>query len=104
MVIATWRPIVGLLEALSYIALMGIAMPLKYIWDQPQAVSVVGMVHGVLWSAYMLLVFTAWQREVITLRWAALLAGLSLIPIGPLLVDGRLRSAADSQPQPQPAG
>jgi integral membrane protein len=40
--------IVAFLEGVSYLVLLGIAMPLKYIAGIPQAVRVVGMAHGVL--------------------------------------------------------
>ena len=43
---------VGLTEAVSYMLLVGVAMPLKYIWGQPQAVRVVGMIHGILFILF----------------------------------------------------
>jgi integral membrane protein len=44
---------IGTLEAISFLILLGLAMPLKYIWGYPQAVSVVGMAHGVLFILYL---------------------------------------------------
>ena len=44
----------SLIEAVSYVVLLGIAMPLKYAAGMPLAVSVCGMIHGVL---FMLLVW-----------------------------------------------
>jgi hypothetical protein len=40
-----------LIEGLSLLLLLGVAMPLKYLADQPLAVRYVGLVHGVLWLA-----------------------------------------------------
>jgi integral membrane protein len=40
--------ILALVEGASLVALIGIAMPLKYFADLPEAVRVVGMAHGIL--------------------------------------------------------
>lgn len=46
--------LVALLEGLSLIALVFIAMPLKYYWDKPEAVKIIGMAHGVLFVLYVI--------------------------------------------------
>ncbi len=46
--------LIALLEGLSLIALVFIAMPLKYYWDNPHAVKIVGMAHGVLFIFYVI--------------------------------------------------
>ena len=48
---------VALLEGISLIVLMGIAMPLKYVWDQPEAVRIVGWIHGILFIVYIWILF-----------------------------------------------
>ena len=48
--------IVGFLEGISYLALLGVCMPLKYIWGIPEATAVVGMAHGILFIIYCVLV------------------------------------------------
>jgi len=50
--VKTFR-IISILEALSFLALLGIAMPLKYIWDMPEMVRIVGMAHGILFVLYI---------------------------------------------------
>lgn len=45
--------IVGWLEGVSYLLLLGVAMPLKYGLDMPGMVRVVGMAHGILFMAYV---------------------------------------------------
>ena len=45
--------IISTLEAISFLVLLGIAMPLKYLWDLPQMVQIVGMAHGVLFLLYI---------------------------------------------------
>ena len=83
--------IVALLEAISYMLLVGIAMPLKYIWGQDKAVSVVGMIHGILFIIFCI----ALVRATISAKWplsrAALLFMASLLPFGPFLLDKRMK-------------
>jgi integral membrane protein len=93
--------LVGLLEGVSFLVLLGIAMPLKYMAGMPLAVRVVGLAHGVLFVAFVLLVFEAMG----SLRWSfkqvalALLA--SLVPFGTLLLDRKLRQEQQAE---QPGG
>lgn len=67
-----------MLEGLiSFLILLGIAMPLKYALDLPQAVKFVGMAHGFLFVLYLLSI--AW----VTLmhRWSVWrVLGLSSLP------------------------
>ena len=44
--------ILGNVEGVSYLLLLGVAMPLKYAFGLPLAVKIVGMAHGVLFLAY----------------------------------------------------
>ena len=46
----------GLLEGGSLLLLLFIAMPLKYFMDMPMAVTIVGTLHGVLFTIYCVLV------------------------------------------------
>jgi len=48
---------ISLLEGLSFLILLGIAMPLKYVFDMPLAVRYVGWVHGLLFIIYIYAVF-----------------------------------------------
>ncbi|MEW6468365.1 MAG: DUF3817 domain-containing protein [Bacteroidota bacterium] len=73
-------------EGVSFIALLGIAMPLKYLWNMPEYVRVTGMIHGVLFVLYvMMLAYIA-----VTLSWNfkkvawGLLA--SVLPFGPFFL------------------
>jgi integral membrane protein len=93
----------GLIEAVSYILLVAIAMPLKYIWGRPEAVSVVGMIHGVLFVIFC----AALLQVVYRVRWplgrAALVFVMALLPFGPFLIDGRMKrwELEAGEPAPQ---
>lgn len=83
--------VVALLEGVSYLVLLGVAMPLKYLAGMPEAVRVVGWAHGGLFVLYVAAV--AWAgtvRRWAAGRWAANLIA-SLLPFGPFVMEGRLR-------------
>ena len=83
--------VIAFAEGLSYLALLGVAMPLKYFAGLPGPVKAVGWVHGLLFVLYVL----SAAEATISRRWrltmiAAVLAA-SLIPFGTFALDGRLR-------------
>ena len=44
--------IIAYLEGISFLLLLGVAMPLKYHWGMPLAVRIMGSLHGFLFVAY----------------------------------------------------
>jgi integral membrane protein len=82
--------IIGFLEGLSFLALLGIAMPLKYVAGEPGAVRVVGMAHGVLFLAYVAAVIQAALEYGWKWKMTALLLIASLLPFGPFVADAKL--------------
>jgi integral membrane protein len=83
--------VVGLVEGASFLLLLGIAMPLKYLAGMPEYVRVIGALHGGLWLAYLAAVADVrlnvgwpWRRVAI-----AIIA--SVLPFGPFVLDARLR-------------
>ena len=80
----------GYAEGISYLLLLGIAMPLKHVAGMPQAVRVTGMIHGILFIIYIIALINAartyhWSAKKITLGFIA-----SLIPFGPFYLDRML--------------
>lgn len=79
--------IVALLEGLSYILLLFIATPIKYLGNDPQYVKLLGMPHGLLFIAY--LAFAIFLRP--DFKWnnkqffIVLIA--SVIPFGTFYID-----------------
>jgi integral membrane protein len=88
-----WLRGVGYLEGLSFLILLGIAMPLKYFADLPDAVAVVGMAHGVLFVLYLAVIAYALIVRHLTLKNAVLAVAAAFLPFGPFLLDRRLRRA-----------
>jgi integral membrane protein len=82
----------GIAEGISYLLLLGIAMPLKYLADIPEPVTYVGWAHGILFIALMGAI--AWTKlHGLTWKLATLAAIASLLPFGPFLIDGKLKRA-----------
>ena len=82
----------GWLEGLSLILLVLIAVPLKYGWDTPVYVRVLGPIHGFFFSIYCLqLVYVgtklSWPIDKVLTFFVA-----SLIPFAAFALDGRLRA------------
>lgn len=82
-----WLRTVGFLEGLSYLILLGIAMPLKYYADKPEAVKHVGMAHGVLFILYVVLVGYNALRQQWSLSKTSWCLLASLIPFGTFYAD-----------------
>jgi integral membrane protein len=82
---------IALVEGASFLVLMGIAMPLKYLAGMPMAVKVVGWIHGLL---FVLFCF-ALLRVMMNTNWSfgrsAVVFIASLLPFGPFLIDRRMR-------------
>ena len=78
--------IISILEGLSYLILVFIAMPLKYMFNYPMAVKIVGMSHGVLFILFFVALVMAMNRY----KWKFLgfqLFVYSLIPFGFILIE-----------------
>ncbi|NQV51585.1 MAG: DUF3817 domain-containing protein [Flavobacteriales bacterium] len=79
--------LIGRAEAISFLLLVLIAMPLKYMMDLPLMVKYVGWAHGVLFMAYMAqLIYVA-----VVLKWDVLkvIYGFiaALLPFGPFIFE-----------------
>jgi integral membrane protein len=82
--------LIGLCEGWSFVVLLLIAMPLKYLAGWPEAVRVVGMAHGVL---FLSLVAAALQTHLEN-DWPAKRTALvvlgALLPLGPFVVEAKI--------------
>lgn len=82
---------VSLAEGVSYLVLVGVAMPLKYAADMPMAVRVVGMAHGVLFIAFAIALAAASRAERWSTRQSAVAMIAALLPFGAFWLEQRLR-------------
>ncbi|MFO1076238.1 MAG: DUF3817 domain-containing protein [Planctomycetota bacterium] len=88
-------------EGVSYVVLVAVAMPLKWVWGHPAYVTVFGWIHGVLfaWFAWALMrVYQSAQWPIARLV-GVLLAGL--VPFVPFFMHARFDAwTAEWQPLP----
>jgi integral membrane protein len=83
--------VIALIEGISYVVLLGVAMPLKYFFDMPMAVKLVGWAHGVLFMLYCLFLLLCWIRHKWSFGRVILYFGASLLPVLPFIVERKLR-------------
>ena len=80
----------GFAEGVSFLLLLGVAMPLKYLADWPDAVRWVGWAHGVLFIIYDGLALAAAVRFGWPLRRLLALWLASILPGGTFVADAKV--------------
>ena len=87
----------SLLDGISYIILLGIAMPLKYLANMPLAVRIVGSAHGFLWVALCLFLLLALVKKKLSFGWCVIVFVGALIPFMPFWLDHKLKAKNESE-------
>lgn len=82
---------VGISEGISYIVLLFIAMPVKYIAGNPAAVWYVGWVHGLLFMLFILALITVKINMEWGFKRTAIAFIAALMPFGTFILDKSLR-------------
>jgi integral membrane protein len=78
---------VAFFEGISFLVLLLIAMPLKYFFAFPKAVTIVGSVHGLLFVAFIV---TAWEVKSVykkDFKWLAKAMLASVLPGGTFYME-----------------
>ncbi len=78
---------VSSLEALSFLLLLFIAMPLKYWFNLPQMVQIVGMAHGILFISYLVGAVVVYNLLNWKFKTLLLVVACSVIPFGPFYIE-----------------
>ncbi len=92
--------LVALSEGLSYVVLLAIAMPMKYVLDRPEAVRIVGMLHGVLFVFFVGALLHAHLERRWKMSFSSLVFLSSLVPLGAFWMDRRLKRLAEESDPP----
>lgn len=82
---------IGLVEGTSYVYLVFVAMPQKYIMGIEEAVSWPGRIHGGLFCVFCLALFLAWKPAQWSVHTCAKIMIAALIPFGTYVIDPWLR-------------
>jgi integral membrane protein len=90
-----------MMEGVSFLVLLCGAMPIKYLSAYPElgkdVVFWVGLGHGLLFISYATVTFVAWGNGALGARLVGLAALASLLPLGPFVLDHKLKAV--EQPQ-----
>ena len=82
--------IIGFLEGISFILLVGVAMPLKYIGGYQHATWDIGMIHGVLFITYIIAVIPVKFDLNWNLKTTFLVLLASLLPFGTFVAEYKI--------------
>ena len=79
--------VISILEGVSYLLLLFIATPIKYLLENEIFVKILGMPHGLLFIGYIILaIMLKYELEWKTKTFAIILAA-SVIPFGTFYID-----------------
>ena len=82
-----WFRKIAFIEGVSFLVLLFIAMPLKYLANRPMPVTVVGGLHGFLFVAFVIMALAAMSRYKKNWVWLIKSFIASIIPFGTFWMD-----------------
>lgn len=90
--------LIGLLEGVSLLLLIGVAVPMKHIYGNPVLVRTLGPIHGLLFLLFVIKTLSVgveqrWKFSETT--WKVLLA--CVVPFGTFYIDSRILSKIPPQ-------
>ncbi|NRB60990.1 MAG: DUF3817 domain-containing protein [Winogradskyella sp.] len=85
--------IVALLEGISYILLLFIASPIKWFYDDPQYVRMLGMPHGLLFIAYVVIAVLLSKEMKWDSKSLRIILIAAVIPFGTFYIDKKYLKA-----------
>ena len=77
-------------EGISFLLILGVTMPLKYAANMPEPNLYVGMAHGILFLAYLVMLFVVHadvKFKISELFWLGI---ASLLPFGTFIADRKI--------------
>ena len=83
--------LINFIEGISYLFLLFIAMPLKYIFEYPIATKISGMTHGILFIIFLIMLSQAMQKYKFSAKFSIILFVASLLPFGTTWTDKKLK-------------
>lgn len=83
----SWFRKIAFAEGVSFLVLLLIAMPLKYMADYPLAVTVVGGLHGILFIGFIIMAFEVKREFKRDWGWFVKAFIASILPFGTFVLD-----------------
>ena len=81
---------IAIWEGISFLVLLGIAMPIKYGLGNPIPVRIVGLTHGILFILYVIFLIQAAMEYDWSFKKSALAFIAAFLPFGPFVFDRHL--------------
>ncbi len=83
----SWFRKIAFAEGISFLVLLLVAMPLKYLTDLPIAVTICGGLHGILFIAFIILAYLVKEETKKDLKWLGKALLASVLPFGTFYMD-----------------
>lgn len=87
-----WLRLLAILEGISLLVLLFIAMPLKYHYGMPEAVTMAGRTHGALFLVFSGMLMVVSQRQAWPDRFSFQVFLASMIPFASFVMDRRIKA------------
>jgi len=84
--------LINTIEGYSYLFLLFVAMPMKYLLGITIAVKIAGMLHGVLFIAFCMLLIVAWNESKWPFSNNIIFFIASLIPFGTFFTKNKIKT------------
>ncbi|MCK8520526.1 DUF3817 domain-containing protein [Aquimarina sp. D1M17] len=78
---------ISYLEGVSYLLILFVTMPLKYLFDSPEPNKVIGMAHGFLFLIYIVFAFVIKPEKQWNNKTLGIVLLCSIIPFGTFWMD-----------------
>tara|TARA_B100001146_G_scaffold219245_2_gene226152 strand:+ start:247 stop:528 length:282 start_codon:yes stop_codon:yes gene_type:complete len=79
--------IISILEGVSLLLILFVSMPLKYMFDMPEANQVIGMAHGILFLVYVVMAILVKSELNWNFKILLIVLACSIIPFGTFWMD-----------------
>ncbi len=82
---------ISIIEGISLIILVFVAMPIKYILHYPIAVRIMGSIHGILWLIFLYVLYKNVKENELDKNTVIKLVIFSVIPFGFFYIEKLLK-------------
>lgn len=89
--------LLAFIEGVSFLLILFVTMPLKYLYANPMPNKYVGMAHGVLFLAYVVAVVQTHLDRNWPMKKTSLALLASVVPFGTFWADAKLFRGEDTQ-------
>ncbi|WGK64532.1 DUF3817 domain-containing protein [Croceiramulus getboli] len=80
---------IAILEGISFLIILFVTMPLKYIWEEGLPNKIIGMAHGILFLLYLVLAVLVKQERNWSMRTLGVVWLCSILPFGTFWMEKR---------------